>query len=154
VRCRPSSPRPIPCRTPVRLAYQLPVSSTFLSQQISHQQPASSTLVSEQTSTSHQPPANRTGSKIGTRIAQAAIGSWKNGRCFRVGSPPPIGTHEIHRSQASMSHACQHVHRHRASFRVHLTVGNRSGYRDNRSYRSSSVRKKLGYRSLTEPSKP
>jgi hypothetical protein len=28
-------------------------------------QPASSTLLSEQTSTSHQPPANRTGSKIG-----------------------------------------------------------------------------------------
>jgi hypothetical protein len=46
---------------PVRLAYQLPASSTFLSQQISHQQPASSTLLSEQISTSHQPPANRTG---------------------------------------------------------------------------------------------
>jgi hypothetical protein len=28
--------------------------------------------------------------------------------------------------------------------RVHLTVGNRSGYRGNRSYRSGSVRKKLG----------
>jgi hypothetical protein len=38
--------------------------------------------------------------------------------------------------------------------RVHLTVGNRSGYRGNRSYRSGSVRKKLGNRSLTEPSKP
>jgi hypothetical protein len=38
--------------------------------------------------------------------------------------------------------------------RVHLTVGNRSGYRGNRSYRSGSVRKKVGYRSLTEPSKP
>jgi hypothetical protein len=38
---------------PVRLAYQPPASSTFLSQQISHQQPASSTLLSEQTSTSH-----------------------------------------------------------------------------------------------------
>jgi hypothetical protein len=37
---------------------------------------------------------------------------------------------------------------------VHLTVGNRSGYRGNRSYRSGSVRKKLGNRSLTEPSKP
>jgi hypothetical protein len=46
---------------PVRLAYQPPASSTFLSQQTSHQQPASSTLLSEQTSTSHQPPANRTG---------------------------------------------------------------------------------------------
>jgi hypothetical protein len=46
---------------PVRLAYQPPASSTFLSEQISHQQPASSTLLSEQTSTSHQPPANRTG---------------------------------------------------------------------------------------------
>jgi hypothetical protein len=48
---------------PVRLAFQPPASSTFLSQQISHQQPASSTLLSEQTSTSHQPPANRTGCK-------------------------------------------------------------------------------------------
>jgi hypothetical protein len=38
---------------PVRLAYQPPASSTFLSQQISHQQPANSTLVSERTSTSH-----------------------------------------------------------------------------------------------------
>jgi hypothetical protein len=37
--------------------------------------------------------------------------------------------------------------------RVHLTVGNRFGYRGNRSYRSGSVRKKLGNRSLTEPSK-
>jgi hypothetical protein len=42
---------------PVRLAYQPPASSTFLSQQTSHQQPASSALLSE----SHQPPANRTG---------------------------------------------------------------------------------------------
>jgi hypothetical protein len=42
---------------PVRLACQPPVSSTFLSEQISHQQPASSTFLSEQTSTSHQPPA-------------------------------------------------------------------------------------------------
>jgi hypothetical protein len=46
---------------PVRLPYQLPANSIFLSQQTSHQQPASSTLLSEQTSTSHQPPANRTG---------------------------------------------------------------------------------------------
>jgi hypothetical protein len=36
---------------PVRLAYQPPASSTFLSQQISHQQPANSTFLSEQTST-------------------------------------------------------------------------------------------------------
>jgi hypothetical protein len=47
---------------PVRLAYQPPANSTFLSEQTSHQQPASSTLISEQTSTSHQPPADRTGS--------------------------------------------------------------------------------------------
>jgi hypothetical protein len=46
---------------PVRLAYQPPASSTFLSEQTSHEQSASSTLLSEQTSTSHQPPANRTG---------------------------------------------------------------------------------------------
>jgi hypothetical protein len=42
-------------------AWLPPASSTFLSEQISHQQPANSTLLSEQTSTSHQPPANRTG---------------------------------------------------------------------------------------------
>jgi hypothetical protein len=45
----------------VRLAYQPPANSTFLSKQISHQQAASSTFLSEQTSTSHQPPAKRTG---------------------------------------------------------------------------------------------
>jgi hypothetical protein len=39
----------------VRLAYQPPASSTFLSEQTSHQQPANSTFLSEQTSTSHQP---------------------------------------------------------------------------------------------------
>jgi hypothetical protein len=49
---------------PVRSAYQPPASSTFLSEQISHQQPASSTFLSEQTSTSHQPPAKRTGCKL------------------------------------------------------------------------------------------
>jgi hypothetical protein len=41
---------------PVRLAYQPPASSTFLSQQTSHQQPASRIFLSEQTRTSHQPP--------------------------------------------------------------------------------------------------
>jgi hypothetical protein len=45
----------------VRLAYQPPASSTFLSEQTSHHQPASSTFLSEQISTSHQPPAKRTG---------------------------------------------------------------------------------------------
>jgi hypothetical protein len=53
---------------PVRLAYQPPASSTFLSQQISHQQPASSTFPSEQTSTSHQPPAKRTGRMAVCRV--------------------------------------------------------------------------------------
>jgi hypothetical protein len=51
-------------KRPVRLAYQPPANSTFLSEQTSHQQPASSTLLSEQTSTSHQPPANRTGCSL------------------------------------------------------------------------------------------
>jgi hypothetical protein len=46
---------------PVRSAYQPPASSTFLSEQISHQQPANSTFLSQQISTSHQPPAKRTG---------------------------------------------------------------------------------------------
>jgi hypothetical protein len=44
---------------PVR--HQPLASSTFLSEQTSHQQPANSTFLSEQTSTSHQPPAKRTG---------------------------------------------------------------------------------------------
>jgi hypothetical protein len=43
------------------ISHQPPASSTFLSQQTSHQQPANSTFFSEQTSTSHQPPAKRTG---------------------------------------------------------------------------------------------
>jgi hypothetical protein len=55
---------PIGLEATVRLAYQPPASSTFLSEQTSHQQPASSTLLSEQTSTSHQPPANRTGCPV------------------------------------------------------------------------------------------
>jgi hypothetical protein len=46
---------------PVRLAYQPPASSTFLSEQTNHQQPANSTFFSEQTSTSHKPRAKRTG---------------------------------------------------------------------------------------------
>jgi hypothetical protein len=49
---------------PVRLAYQPPANSTFLSEQTSHHQPANSTFLSEQTSTSHQPPAERTGCKF------------------------------------------------------------------------------------------
>jgi hypothetical protein len=40
------------CNRPVRLAYQLPANSTFLSEQTSHQQPASVTFLSEQISTS------------------------------------------------------------------------------------------------------
>jgi hypothetical protein len=45
---------------PVRLAYQSPASSIFLSEQINHQQSANSTFLSQQISTSHQPPAKRT----------------------------------------------------------------------------------------------
>jgi hypothetical protein len=48
-------------RRPVRLAYQPPASSNFLSEQTSQQQPGNRTFLSEQTSTSHQPPAKRTG---------------------------------------------------------------------------------------------
>jgi hypothetical protein len=51
----------LPSFRPVRLAYQPPANRTFLSEQTSHQQPASSTFLSEQISTSHQPPAKRTG---------------------------------------------------------------------------------------------
>jgi hypothetical protein len=47
--------------SPVRLAYQPPASSTFLSEQTSYQQSVSSTFISELINTSHQPPAKRTG---------------------------------------------------------------------------------------------
>jgi hypothetical protein len=55
------------------LAYQPPASNTFLSQQTSHQQPANNTFLSEQTSTSHQPPAKRTGCKILVERLQQVI---------------------------------------------------------------------------------
>jgi hypothetical protein len=58
--------------SPVRLAYQPPDSSTFLSQQTSHQHPANSTHLSEQTSTSHQPSANGTGN---TKMGGQSTGS-------------------------------------------------------------------------------
>jgi hypothetical protein len=45
----------------VRLAYQPPASTTFISEQTSHRQPANSTFLSEQISTSHQPLAKRIG---------------------------------------------------------------------------------------------
>jgi hypothetical protein len=44
-------------RRPVRLAYQPPTSSNFLSEKISHQQPVSSTFLSEQININYQPPA-------------------------------------------------------------------------------------------------
>jgi hypothetical protein len=47
-------PRKFSHRQPVRLAYQPPDSSSFLSQQTGHQQPASSTFLSEPI-ISHQP---------------------------------------------------------------------------------------------------
>jgi hypothetical protein len=62
---------------PVRLAYQPPASSTFLSEQTSHQQPASSIFLSEQTSTSHQPPAKRTGCELlNSRQGSVSYFSW------------------------------------------------------------------------------
>jgi hypothetical protein len=45
----------------LRSAYQPPANGTFLSEQTRHQQSASSIFLSEQISTSHQPPAKRTG---------------------------------------------------------------------------------------------
>jgi hypothetical protein len=51
----------LPDHQPIRLAYQPPASSTFLSEQTSHQQSANNTFLSQQISTSHQPPAKRTG---------------------------------------------------------------------------------------------
>jgi hypothetical protein len=57
----PRDPSYVPNYRHVRLAYQPPANSTFLSEQTSHQQSASSTFLSEQISTSHQPPTKRTG---------------------------------------------------------------------------------------------
>jgi hypothetical protein len=50
---------------PIRLAYQPPASSTFISEQTSHQQPASSSFFSKQISTSRQPPANKHAARLG-----------------------------------------------------------------------------------------
>jgi hypothetical protein len=47
----------IPAYRPIRLAYQPPASTTFLSEQTSHQQSANNTFLSEQISTNHQPSA-------------------------------------------------------------------------------------------------
>jgi hypothetical protein len=69
---------------PVRLAYQPPASSTFLSQQTSHQQSASNTFLSEQISTSHQLPAKRTGCTALSRCLQSS--NETSGNCF-VGLP-------------------------------------------------------------------
>jgi hypothetical protein len=56
----------------------------LLAQQISHQQPANSTFLSEQISTSHQPPANRTGcepSHPGERCAPVRVVSFLDRAC-------------------------------------------------------------------------
>jgi hypothetical protein len=50
--------------TPRSLGLSATSQQYFFSQQISHQQPASSTFLSQQTSTSHQPPAKRTGCNL------------------------------------------------------------------------------------------
>jgi hypothetical protein len=46
----------------------LSATSTFLSEQTSHQQSSNNTFLSEQISTSHQPPAKRTGFLLITQI--------------------------------------------------------------------------------------
>jgi hypothetical protein len=63
--------------SPVRLAYQPPDSSTFLSQQTSHQHPANNTHLSEQTSTSqwnrkHEDGRAEHGQQLGCLLAGAA----------------------------------------------------------------------------------
>jgi hypothetical protein len=51
----------------VRLAYQPPASSTFLSEQTSHHQSANNTFLSEQISTSHQPNEQAVGCSVSKR---------------------------------------------------------------------------------------
>jgi hypothetical protein len=74
----------------IRLAYQPPASSTFPSEQTSYQQPASSTFLSEQISTSHQPPAKRTGCVVSNL---AGRGRSHPGRycCSRPSKGPACG---------------------------------------------------------------
>jgi hypothetical protein len=75
---------------PVRLACHPPASSTFLSEQTSRQQSASNTFLSEQISTSHQPPAKRTGSVISPYLTPCpSLTPGQNARAF--GSPSGDG---------------------------------------------------------------
>jgi hypothetical protein len=62
---------------PVRLAYQPPASSTFLSEQTSHQQPANNTFLSEQISTSHQP--NEQAAQVKLNFLGGFVIAWKVG---------------------------------------------------------------------------
>jgi hypothetical protein len=84
----PVARRPWPRARPVRLAYQPPANSTFLSQQTSqqysslrtNQQPASSTLLSEQTSTSHWPTEQAVdGATSSSRAHRLAVGGHGGG---------------------------------------------------------------------------
>jgi hypothetical protein len=93
-----TSEDPDPARRPrpVRLAYQPPANSTFLSEQISHQQLASSTFLSEQTSNSHQPAAKRTGCKLlhlllplPPQHSATRLAPWQN-PCTLPGSTLPV----------------------------------------------------------------
>jgi hypothetical protein len=75
---------------PVRSAYQPPASSTFLSEQTSHQQSANSTFLSQQISTSHQPPAKRTGCiscavELSFLISDVLLGGTKKSIIFEGG---------------------------------------------------------------------
>jgi hypothetical protein len=64
---------------PVRLAYQPPASSTFLSEQTSHQQPDSSIFLSQQISISHQHQPNEQGANLTTIITLNT--RWYPARC-------------------------------------------------------------------------
>jgi hypothetical protein len=55
-----TSPHPLASLGHIRLSYQPPANSTFLSEETNHQQSASSTFFSKQISTSHQSSAKRT----------------------------------------------------------------------------------------------
>jgi hypothetical protein len=71
----------------VRLAYQPPASGTFLSEQTSQQQSANSTFLLEQISTSHQPPARRTGCRLAGQVAR--VGEAMS--CCRAGGAAGTG---------------------------------------------------------------
>jgi hypothetical protein len=102
------------------LAYQPPASSIFLSEQTSHKQPASSTFLSEQISTSHQPPAKRTGSMSadlchflkyaaqgGTSVCRVGFKAVSTEAAPRLRVPAPLASNNFPRGEEHIRGLCK-----------------------------------------------